>query len=197
MSNPSTPPALPKPVKSRTGIVFLALILLSLAVWPAMVACNVARLFSIPSNGMSPAIQRGDKVVMKGYMLGRAPRRGEIVVFKTDNLPKGALWNVPPGQFFTQRVAGEPGDRLRIEAGELHINDNPVALSNAFGKITFVPGPMNGASNIIVPPNSFFVLGDNGTNSLDSRYFGPVGRKDIIGRITTCYWPRDRAGAVR
>lgn len=202
MTDPkATPPPLPKMSPkigmSRKAIILLVLAILFALAWPAMVACNVVRLFSTPADSMAPTVRRGDYVVMRGYLFGRAPHRGDIVVFKTDNLTRRELFNVPAGQFFLKRVAGEPGDRLRIEAGELFINDKPVALSNAFGKISYLPGPMTSGSNVTLPPDSYFVLGDNVTNSLDSRYFGPVARKDIVGRIASCYWPRDRAGAVK
>jgi len=128
--------------------------------------------------------------------LVRKPRRGEIVVFRTDGVA-----SLPPAQLYVKRVAGEPGDHLRISEGKLFINDKQVSLSNAVGEIVYDLPP--GAdrflpkTDLTVPDDCYFVLGDNSINSLDSRFWGSVPRGNIIGRVSFCYWPPERAGAVK
>jgi signal peptidase I len=82
---------------------------------------------------MAPAVSPGDHVMMEGITyLTRNPSRGEVVVFKTDGID-----SLPPGQIYVKRVAGEPGDSLRISDGKLFVNGQRVALSNAVGEITY------------------------------------------------------------
>src|SRR5262245_60058519 len=94
---------------------------------------GLLRLCSLPTPGMSPTITPGDRVVMEGFtFLARPPRRGDIVVFKTDGIAR-----LPAGELYVKRVVGEPGDRLRIANGKLFINDHQVVLSNRLGELTY------------------------------------------------------------
>jgi signal peptidase I len=165
------------------GFLVSALIVLRLCglIWP----------FSVPTGAMTPAVSGGDHIVTEGVTyLSRQPRRGDIVVFRTDGIP-----SVPPGTFYVKRVAGEPGERVRIAEGKLFVNDKPVSLSNAVGEITYTT--LSPQTEVTVPSGCYFVLGDNSTNSSDSRYWGGVPRKNIIGRVSFCYWPPQRAGRVK
>jgi signal peptidase I len=155
------------------------------------------RRFSVSTGAMTPAVSAGDRVMTEGFsFLFRKPRRGDIVVFKTDGLA-----SVPPGTFYIKRVAGEPGDRLRLADGKLHINDRQVALSNALGEIAYhLPAGslgMGAKTSLTVPEGHYFMLGDNSTNSFDSRYWGCVPAKSILGRVVFCYAPAGRVGSVR
>ena len=98
-------------------------------------------------------------------------------------------------------VAGEPGDHLRISEGKLFINDKYAALSNSTGEITYNLPPglaaLSPKTDLAVPSDSYFLLGDNSTNSSDSRFWGSVPRENIIGRICVCYWPPKRIGGVK
>ncbi len=146
---------------------------------------------------MTPAVSAGDHIFMEGVsFLFRQPRFGEIVVFKTDGITP-----LPPQQFYMKRVAGRPGDHVRLADGKLFVNERQVSLRNAFGEIVYdLPKGPGGAApyaDITVPADSYFVLGDNSTNSLDSRYWGGVPRKNIIGRVWFCYFPPQRAGKVK
>ncbi len=146
---------------------------------------------------MTPAVAVGDHVMMEGMtFLARKPRLGDIVVFKTEGIA-----SLPTGQFYIKRIAGEPGDHVRIAEGKLFINDKQVALSNFRGEIIYDLPPVNAmftaTTNLTVPDGRFFVLGDNATNSFDSRFWGSVPRENIAGRILFCYWPPQRFGSVK
>jgi signal peptidase I len=140
---------------------------------------------------MSPAIQPGDCILEEGFSLWwHPPRRGDIVVFRGDGLR-----SVAPDQFFVQRVVGEPGDQLEIAGGKLLINGSSVSLSNVAGEIHYQAlGPVKSTN---LPAGWYFLLGDNTANSMDSRYFGPVARQAIVGRVNYRYGPLGRSGRVK
>jgi signal peptidase I len=146
---------------------------------------------------MTPAVSPGDYVVMEGItFLARKPRRGDIVIFKTDGIR-----GLHAGSLYMKRIAGLPSDHLRISEGKLFVNNKRLALSNATGEIAYYPSSQAEVSKLntdmVVPMGCYFVLGDNSTNSLDSRYFGSMPRDNIIGRIFYCYWPPKRLGGVK
>jgi signal peptidase I len=201
--NAETPPPLARGQRtslSRGNKLLVGLVLSPAFVIGALILLRIfglLRLFSVPTGAMTPAVSAGDHVVMEGVtFLTRNPRHGDIVVFRTDGIA-----SLPPAQFYVKRVAGEPGEQLRISEGKLFVNDKRVALSNAVGEITYDLPPLSGAfspkTEMTVPEDCYFVLGDNSTNSLDSRFWGGVPRRNIIGRISFCYWPPQRVGGVR
>ena len=201
--NSSTPPPLPGAQRTPLNRSVRLLIGLAVAATVLFVALLVLRIghlvmwFNVPTGAMSPAISPGDHVLMQGISyLGGGPHRGDVVVFKTDGT--GPL---PSGRFYVMRVAGEPGDQLRILDGRLYINNQQVTLSNAAGAIAFFPPQGRDATappfEATVPPAHYFVLGDNSTNSLDSRYWGSLPRNNVIGRMGFCYWPPRRIGWVK
>jgi signal peptidase I len=200
---PPPPPPLPEPQRpalSRNTKMIIGLACIPALVIGALILLRVVGLlrpFSVPTGAMTPAVCSGDHVMMEGMtFLARHPLRGEIVVFRTDGIA-----SLPPGQFFIKRVAGEPGDHLRISEGKLFINGKQVTLSNAAGEIVYdLPPGVEGSSprtDVTVEDDCYFVLGDNSTNSLDSRFWGGLPRGNIVGRILFCYWPPQRAGGVR
>jgi len=127
-----------------------------------------------------------------------APSRGDVVVFRTDMLDSP---QVPKGQFYVKRVAALPGEALRIAGGRLLVNERPLqspaALAGTNLSMPHIAFPPGDTSTYVVPAGSCFVVGDNATNSLDSRSYGPIPRASIIGRATKIYWPLPRAGDIR
>ena len=201
--NLSTPPPLPRLRPDSWGRRTKLLIVLALI--PGLIggaltvlrSFGLIRPFSIPTRAMAPAVSAGDHVLMERItFIARQPRRGDVVVFRTDGIA-----SLPPRQIYVKRVAGEPGDHLRISEGKLFINDKYVALSNSTGEITYNLPPglaaLSPKTDLAVPSDSYFLLGDNSTNSSDSRFWGSVPRENIIGRICVCYWPPKRIGGVK
>ena len=171
------------------------LVTLVLVLSYAVRGLGLLRRCSIPTAAMAPAIIPGDCVTMEGFTyLVREPRRGEIVVFKTDGIE-----SLPPGQLYVKRLAGLPGESVRLAEGKLYINGRHIALSNALGQIEYLAPPHSALRlpPAKIPPGEFFVLGDNATNSLDSRFWGTVPRANIQGKVAFRYWPLSRSGRVK
>lgn len=171
------------------GLIFVGLIVLRL--------CGLVHPFFVPTGAMAPAVSAGDRIMMEGVsFLSRQPRRGDVIVFKTDGIA-----SLPLATMFIERVAGEPGDHVRISGGKLFVNDKQVSLSNSAAEIVYELSPHVGAftsrTDVIVPSGCYFVLGDNSTNSLDSRFWGSVPRANILGRVSFCYWPPQRVGGIK
>lgn len=118
---------------------------------------------------MLPTLPQGRYLVIDKWSYQvRAPRRGEIVVFK------------PPGQTrwsYIKRVVGLSGETLSIRSGRVHVEDRPLEEPYAIGKTDPEMGPIR------IPEGSYFVLGDNRAGSEDSRHFGAVPRTRILGKI--------------
>ena len=146
-------------------------------------------------------VNAGDHVfVDKASYHFRFPRRGEVFVFKTTGI-RDIEKNLPPdsgSQFFIKRLAGLPGDTLRIESPNLYVNGG-LAQGVGFSKVMSEEngyrgyqevGSLNGPdSTVHLMPHAFFALGDNSYNSLDSRYWGKVPQENIMGDGLFVYWP--------
>ena len=162
---------------------------------------GLVRPFSVPTGAMAPAVSAGDHLLMEGISyLMRDVRRGDIVVFKTDGIPEMAPQRA--GTIYIKRVAGLPGDTLRISGGKLYVNESHLPLKNASGEIHYAN--LTGSrmltsadDTVAVPEGYYFVLGDNSTNSYDSRYWGFVPAENILGCAAFCYWPSHRVGVIR
>lgn len=141
------------------------------------------------------------------YRFGK-PKRGDIVVFWTKGIE-----SLPPDTFYIKRIAGLPGERIRIEPPFLIVNDEKVTAPEIFNTISSVSDGYVGfqlathaaplgkllskpTDEVTLGPDEYFVLGDNTQNSFDSRYWGAVPRKNIIGRATRIYWPFTRINAL-
>ena len=111
---------------------------------------------------------------------------------------------VESNQTFVKRVVGLPGDHLRIQDGFVYRDGVKEKLDynlrSALGTPEFISCTNGGAGNctfrksITVPAGEYYMMGDNRGNSLDSRYWGPVPQKWIIGVAFATYWPLDRIG---
>jgi signal peptidase I len=156
----------------------------------------------IPTGAMEDTLLVRDHVLVEtvSLHLGRSPQRGDLVVFR---------YPVDPKQTFVKRIAGIPGDRLRIQNKQLYRNGAPVQEPYVRHKTEFVdsfrdnfPSPPNfrfaeraeemlkedvRGGELVVPEGRYFVLGDNRDSSLDSRYWGFISRSDMIGRPILIY----------
>lgn len=111
-----------------------------------------------------------------GYRL-ESPKRGEIIIFRP---PLDTKRN------YIKRVIGIPGDKIKIVEGIVYLNDE--ALDESYVEYK----SYENMPDIIVPDDSYFVLGDNRPNSSDSRYWGFVPRKNVVGKAWVVFWPLNK-----
>jgi signal peptidase I len=193
MQQPDKPPPFPSPrppqttMGLRTRLVVRSALVLAffVGVFIVLRVCGLVRAFFVPTGAMTPAVSAGDHIMMENFSyLTRQPRRGDIILFKTDGIAR-----LPLAQVYVKRVAGEPGERVRISGGKLFVNDKQVSLSNAVGEIAYdLPPAFATASTqneVTVPNRSYFVLGDNSTNSL---------RQPLLGQRAE--WEHHRPGFI-
>jgi signal peptidase I len=162
--------------------------------------------FLMSSGSMENTLVKGDTVLVNRLdsFRGRAPQRGELVVFH---------WPLDRKQIFLERMAGVPGDRLKVRDKKLfrngaEVSEPYVQHSTSYMdpyRDNFPSAPnfplrepaidmlenhvVNG--EVVVPEGRYFVMGDNRDDSADSRYFGFVERGDIIGRPFVIVYSRD------
>ena len=164
--------------------------------------------YRIPSESMVPTLEIGQRVLVNriGARFG-GPGVGDITVFHP---PMGSETNQcgaaqPDGQpcsrptsersnvNFIKRVVAGPGDRIAIDDGHVVLNgkrqNEPFARFEGCSS-----GDCDFPRTITVPPGYYFMMGDNRGASDDSRFWGPVPRKWIIGGAIATYWPPDRIG---
>ena len=187
---------LPKPVRLlRIGSAFAA------ASYLLLLGCRLAGWiipFTVLTGAMSPTVSTRDHVLLEGFTYWfRQPHRDDVVVLKTRGV---AL--LPPDQTCVKRLVGEPGERLQIVADPMLVEDQPVSIQNATGELHCVSPPNSAllrSTNdpTTVPNGSYFLLGDNSTNSFDSRFWGPLPAKKVQGRVAFCYWSPRRIGWVK
>jgi signal peptidase I len=136
-------------------------------------------IYSIPSASMLPSLQIGDHILVTPYRLS-APRRGHVIVFRA---PGNA------SQLLVKRVIGLPGDMIDSRGGRVRIGEH--ALSEPY---LFRQPPTRTISAQVVPADSFFVMGDNRDDSVDSRRWGTLPGNLVVGRVRMVLWSSDDAG---
>lgn len=125
----------------------------------------LAQPFLVSGASMEPTFDNRDYLIIDEITYRfREPARGEVIVFR---YPK------EPSTYFIKRIIGLPGDRVLVRGGKATVYSG--------GKEIQVTGPANGFADLTLGEDQYFVLGDNRYNSFDSRNWGPVPRKDIIG----------------
>lgn len=177
----------------------------------------IVQAFKIPSESMEPTLLVGDHLLVNKFVFGgrgswyekllpyRAIRRGDIIVFKFpfDDHP-----------YYVKRVIGLPGDHIHIAGNQVNVNQralsepyvvhDPAAedpfdggyppLRREFRELVLRPewaaeiGHYLAGDELVVPPGKYFVMGDNRDHSWDSRYWGFVDRRAVMGRPMLVYW---------
>lgn len=146
------------------------------------------------------AVDTGDQVFVDKCTYNFVkPRRGDVFVFRTDNIigiPGDPETGAP---FFIKRLTGVPEDTLRIEPPLLYV-DGKIPSGTGFQRVMSAKDGYRGyaagrdylsdpTKTYAVPPRHFFAMGDNSYNSYDSRWWGPVPEENLVGRGLFVYWP--------
>jgi len=138
---------------------------------------------------MEPNFYNGDYILTNKvvYRL-KDPQRGDVVIFKS---PKNKDID------YIKRVIGIPGDSVRLSKNTFYINDQPLNEEYlAPGVYIYGGSYLAEGEQLIVPPGTYFVLGDNRPHSADSREFGPIPVDDFIGKAVLRYWPFSKLGVI-
>ncbi len=139
----------------------------------------------VEGTSMLPSLEDQERIFVNKFVYRLEPiSRGDVVVFR---YPRD------PSKSYIKRVIGVAGDRIRIDGGQVYVNNE--ALDE-----DYVPPAYDDARTypeVVVPPHCYFVLGDHRSMSNDSRDFGPVNQNYIYGKAVFGYWPMDKLGRVR
>lgn len=155
----------------------------------ALIYLFVAQFHKVSGNSMVPTFQSGDFLITEkvNYRLG-SPKRGDIIVLKNPR---------DESQDFIKRVIGLPGDNVKIEGGSVFINGQLLSEQYLPNNTLTHPGAFLTEGNTIkVGTNQYFVLGDNRNHSSDSRDWGGVTKKEIVGKAFFRYWPPKDIGLL-
>lgn len=166
-----------------------------------LVKAYVVNPYRIPSSSMEPTLhcaqpasgceaRFSDRVLANRFIFHiRDPRRGEIVVFDT---PDAARVKCGAGGTFVKRIVGLPGEtvEVRLERGEGYVFINGRKLDEPYLDEGRRSGEEYGPTK--VPENGYFMMGDNRSQSCDSREWGSVPRDNLIGKVFATYWPPNR-----
>lgn len=167
--------------------------LLTAFVIAAVLKLFIVQAFRIPSGSMIPTLLVGDQILVSKLAYGVKnpfhdrylfrtghPHRGDVIVFK---YPKDETKD------FIKRVVGIPGDTIRIVKKQLYVNGQ---LQKEPYIQTLDPSVTDQVPRdnfeTVVPPHSYFVMGDNRDDSYDSRFWGFVKSRKIVGRAVLIYW---------
>ena len=191
---------------SLVELVIIVAVALGLALG---IQAFLVKPFRIPSESMVPTLEVGQRVLVDrvSFRFGD-PDRGDIVVFKPPAGADRTMCGVehPSDQpcpketpersdtNFIKRVVAVGGDRLSIRAGRVYINgkrqDEDFIRPDDECSICNLPRP------ITIPEDHFFMMGDNRGESADSREWGPVPKKWMIGEARVTYWPPGKIGLL-
>jgi signal peptidase I len=138
----------------------------------------------VEGTSMLPRLEDHDRLFINKFVYHfEAIQRGDVVVFRYPRDPEKS---------YIKRVIAVPGDRLRIDRGDVILNGR--RLEEAY-----VPDEYRDSRSypeIVVPPDYYYMMGDHRSISSDSREFGPVERDLIYGKAAFVYWPTRDAGVV-
>jgi signal peptidase I len=154
--------------------------------------------FKIPTGSMRMTLLEGDAILVNKLAYGPKvpltsdlrlpgfgkPQRGDVIVF---------IYPIDPKKDFIKRLVAKGGETVMIRNGTIFVNDKPLT-DPCFNTIYYYNWGefAKEGEKIVVPENSYFVLGDNSASSQDSRYWGFVPSKNVVGKAMLIYWPPHR-----
>ncbi|MEZ5416839.1 MAG: signal peptidase I [Vicinamibacterales bacterium] len=151
--------------------------LASAALYAVVIVTFVFQVARVEGLSMAPTLDDQDRLIVNKLIYRiSSPRRGDIVML---------YYPLDPDKMFVKRVIAEEGDQVRIVDGRVYVNDVPMPSD-------FVPveyqshddwGPQ------VIPQGHYFVMGDHRNNSQDSRHFGFVPKRYIVGKVQVRWWP--------
>ncbi len=155
--------------------------LASAAVYATLIVTFGFQVARVEGQSMAPTLADQDRLIVNkfAYRVG-IPRRGDIVML---------YYPINPDKSFVKRVIAEEGDTVKITDGRVYVNDVPMDDS-------FVPPEYRSHDDFgpqVIQEGYYFVMGDHRNNSSDSRHWGLVPKKYIIGKVQLRWWPLPHA----
>jgi signal peptidase I len=165
----------------------------------------VVQAFKIPTGSMENNLLIGDHLLVNKFIFGPASTPVERTILPIDTIERGdvVVFKYPedPARDFIKRVIGLPGDTLELRDKKVLINGAPLdepyvhfldppGASDEFREVTSID-VLERYGPVTVPPNQYFVMGDNRDNSQDSRYWGFLPRDYVKGKALVIYWSYD------
>lgn len=190
---PAVPQVVAAPSALRAGFPGRAMPLLSVWLRDLIISLAISSFIiiflyqpvKVEGTSMMPSLDDQERIFVNKFVYRLEPiERGDVVVFR---YPRD------PSKSFIKRVIGVAGDHIRIDDGQVYVNDRPLQedyVANMFAD-------ERSFADIVVPAQNYFVLGDHRSMSNDSRDFGPVNTKFIYGKAVFGYWPMDKMGRVK
>ena len=194
----------------EVGVIVVVAIALALGI-----QAIALKPYRIPSGSMQPTLTIGQRVLVErlSHRFGSDPDIGDVVVFHPplSALPgNGPECTVPhedqqvcpmnepreAEDSFIKRVVAGPGDTLEVDDGIPIVNGEPVEGEWKIRPCGQLGSGCNFRDPVTIPPDHYFMMGDNRGSSDDSRFWGPVPRDWIVGRAVATYWPPDRIGTL-
>jgi signal peptidase I len=202
----------PKPLaRSVVELVVIIAVALGLAL---AIQAFIVKPYEIPSGSMLPTLHLGQRILVDRVGTHfSSPKVGDIYVFhppasETCANPRegqngdgqdarqacDVVQSQESSQTYVKRVVGLPGDHLSIRDG--HVFRNGKRESDSYTIPCDGSGECDFPGTITIPPGEYYMMGDNRPDSLDSRFWGPVPKKWMIGEAFLTYWPPDRVGIL-
>lgn len=158
--------------------------------------------FKIPSGSMRPTLIEGDRLMVNKLRYGpkvpftdyrlpgfSKPQRGDVIVF---------VFPTDEKRDFIKRLIAFEGEKVEIKNGDIFVNGKEILEPIIKGVYYYNRGDFGQENQtIVVPQDHVFVLGDNSANSHDSRYWGYVPEKNIVGKAEFLYWPLKRIRLIQ
>jgi signal peptidase I len=155
--------------------------LASAALYAVVIVTFVFQVARVEGLSMAPTLDDQDRLIVNKLIYRiSSPRRGDIVML---------YYPLDPDKMFVKRVIAEEGDQVRIVDGRVYINDVP--MPSEFVATEYQSHDDWGPQ--VIPQGHYFVMGDHRNNSQDSRHFGFVPKRYIVGKVQVRWWPVPQA----
>jgi len=162
----------------------------------------IVQAFKIPTGSMRMTLLEGDRILVNKFIYGaripltdwrlpalRQPKRGDVIVF---------IYPEDPSRDFIKRLIAVGGETVEINNGNIYINGKLCDNLDLRQRFYYNRGTYGEeGKKIVVPKDSYFVLGDNSASSRDSRYWGFVPKKMLLGKALVIYWPLTRIRIIK
>ncbi len=195
-SEAEEPPRAPRRERSTTwwALEWFAVIAIAL-VLAIGVRDYVIQTFYIPSGSMEPTLNIGDRIlVFKMAYDFTNPAVGDVVVFKA---PPTEHCGDPDVTDLVKRIVGLPGDTIWSKGNTIYLEQPGQTVGHVLDQDwPHVADLLTPVVRQVIPPNHYFMMGDNHPYSCDSRDWGTLPRSDIIGKVVLKIWPLSEFGTV-